>query len=292
MWGTWATDPRGADPEGEPFDIPTQGLGAFSCRREAWLGFNPLFSGFGGEEGYLHEKFRQAGHRTLCLPWLRWSHRFGRPKGVTYRNTGEDRLRNYLIGHAELGLDPMPVVEHFSEFLPVEVVQRVLTDTYWPAPDPTLETAYLEAASTPSDINEHVPTLRALAQGCDHVTELGTRGGVSTTALAAGGPGTLVTYDLVHDPAVDGSAALARAAGVALVVTTADVLEVDLDETDLLFVDTLHTADQLRQELARHAGRVRHRIALHDTHTFGEVGEDGGPGLLPALRSFLEVDPG
>src|SRR5262245_57603724 len=57
MWGMWGLDPRGADPDGEPFEIPMQGLGAFSCNREAWPGFNPKFRGFGGEEGYIHEKF-------------------------------------------------------------------------------------------------------------------------------------------------------------------------------------------------------------------------------------------
>ena len=48
------TDDRGRDSNGEPFEIPMQGLGMFSCRKEAWLGFNPLFNGFGGEEGYIH----------------------------------------------------------------------------------------------------------------------------------------------------------------------------------------------------------------------------------------------
>ena len=67
FWGTWATDPRGEDPEGEPFEIPMQGLGMFSCRKAAWPGFNPHFRGFGGEEGYIHEKFRQAGG-AVSLP--------------------------------------------------------------------------------------------------------------------------------------------------------------------------------------------------------------------------------
>ena len=125
MWGTWETDPRGADREGEPFDIPMQGLGVFSCRKEAWPGFNPAFRGFGGEEGYIHEKFRQAGGRSLCLPWLRWVHRFGRPAGVPYPLTIEDKLRNYIIGHAELGLDLAPVMKHFSEYLPEDRVLAV-----------------------------------------------------------------------------------------------------------------------------------------------------------------------
>ena len=75
-----------------------QGLGLFACRREAWPGFNPRFRGFGGEEGYLHEKVRRNGGRVLCLPALGWTHRFARPLGPPYRPTWEDRVRNYRIG--------------------------------------------------------------------------------------------------------------------------------------------------------------------------------------------------
>lgn len=114
MWGTWGNDPRGNDPEAEPFEIPMQGLGLFCSRKDAWLGFNPNFRGFGGEEGYIHEKYRQAGHRALCAPWLRWVHRFGRPYGVTYPLKIEDRIRNYFIGHDELKLDLKPIFEHFT----------------------------------------------------------------------------------------------------------------------------------------------------------------------------------
>lgn len=117
MWGVWGTDPRGQDPEGEPFDIPMQGLGIFTCRKDAWLGFNPRFRGFGGEEGYIHEKFRQAGRRTLCMPWLKWLHRFGRPSGAPFPLIVEDKFRNYVIGHDELGLDLTPVFQHFSQYL-------------------------------------------------------------------------------------------------------------------------------------------------------------------------------
>lgn len=133
MWGTWATDPRGNDPDGEPFEIQMQGLGAFSCRRDAWPGFNPRFRGFGGEEGYIHEKFRRAGARCLCLPWFRWAHRFARPAGVPYPLTVNDKLRNYLIGHAELGLDLEPVLKHFSRYLPEPAVVAVALEALWGA---------------------------------------------------------------------------------------------------------------------------------------------------------------
>lgn len=134
MWGTWSSDPRGQNPDGEPFEIPMQGLGVFSCRRAAWPGFNPAFRGFGGEEGYLHEKFRQRGGRCLCLPWLRWIHRFARPAGVPYRLTVEDKVRNYVIGHAELGLDLEPIRQHFAAYVPEDrmwaLTRSALHDQY------------------------------------------------------------------------------------------------------------------------------------------------------------------
>ncbi len=117
MWGTWATDPRGCDPNHEPFEIPMQGMGVFSCRKSAWLGFNPRFRGFGGEEGYIHEKFRQAGRRCLCLPWFRWMHRFQEADTVPYAVTIEERISNYVIGFLELGLSLEPVMTHFTEFI-------------------------------------------------------------------------------------------------------------------------------------------------------------------------------
>lgn len=113
MWGTWATDKRGGDINGDPFEIPAQGMGLFSCRKDAWVGFNPRFRGFGGEEGYIHEKYRKFGKKAICLPFLRWVHRFGRPGGVPFRCVTQDRIKNYFIGFEELGLDTGPIYDHF-----------------------------------------------------------------------------------------------------------------------------------------------------------------------------------
>jgi hypothetical protein len=128
MWGQWATDPRGADSEGTPFEIGMQGMGVFACTKTAWPGFNPRFQGFGGEEGYIQERIRRNGGRALCLPFLRWLHRFPRAHGVPYPNVLEERLRNYLIGFRELGLDEQPAVRHFTERLGADKVRRLLED--------------------------------------------------------------------------------------------------------------------------------------------------------------------
>jgi hypothetical protein len=126
MYGTWRTDERGRDADGEPFEIPMQGLGVFVCRKEAWPGFNDRFRGFGGEEGYIHEKIRRGGGRAMCLPFLRWIHRFDRPMGTQYPVLWKDRIRNYLIGHDELGLDAKPVVEHFEQLLGAETARPLV----------------------------------------------------------------------------------------------------------------------------------------------------------------------
>jgi hypothetical protein len=84
--------------------------------------------GFGGEEGYFHQKFRNLGRRCLCLPWLRWLHRFGRPGGSPYPNRLRNRITNYLIGHCEVGLDEMPVLEHFRAKVSEAEVAQALSD--------------------------------------------------------------------------------------------------------------------------------------------------------------------
>jgi glycosyltransferase involved in cell wall biosynthesis len=126
MFGQWGTDPR-ADGE-EAFEIGMQGLGIFTCRKEAWLGFNPNFHGFGGEEFYIHEKFRRAGHKCWSLPWLRWLHRFGRPSGVPYAVRAEDAFRNYLIGWNELGLPLDPIYDHFLKLTPAPILAEIASE--------------------------------------------------------------------------------------------------------------------------------------------------------------------
>lgn len=150
----------------------------------------------------------------------------------------------------------------------------------------TLTELYQIACRNPSDINQHLPALCALAQECRHVTELGTRRGVSTTALLYAQPDKLVCYDKVKYPEVE---VLRRVAGrTELVLHQADVLQVEIEETDLLFIDTWHVYQQLKEELRLHAGKVRRYIVVHDTSTYHDEGETPGHrGLWPAVEEFL-----
>jgi glycosyltransferase involved in cell wall biosynthesis len=103
----------------ESFEIWGCGGGCFCAKKDSWLGFNKRFKGFGGEEGYLSEKYRKVGRKVICLPSLIWMHKFER-KRIPYPLKLIDRIRNYLIGFEELGLDLKPVEEHFGPALIAE----------------------------------------------------------------------------------------------------------------------------------------------------------------------------
>lgn len=118
MYGVWGTN-REAYDKGEPFEIKMQGMGLLAFEREFWPGVGEHFLGFGGEEGYVAEKFRLNGGKNVCLPKLGWNHRFGRPGGVPYRLVLEDRIWNYIVGWMELYKNPehemiRGAVDHFK----------------------------------------------------------------------------------------------------------------------------------------------------------------------------------
>jgi len=126
MYGTWQTDKEKYD-NGQPFEINMQGMGLLSFEKENWPGIHKGFRGFGGEEGYIAQKFRNNGGKNICLPQLCWWHRFGRPNGVKYPLTLEDRMWNYFLGWLDATGDEnctviRSAIDHFSEDLPKEKV--------------------------------------------------------------------------------------------------------------------------------------------------------------------------
>ena len=156
---------------------------------------------------------------------------------------------------------------------------------------PSLHDLYVRALSTPSDISEHLPALRRLAEECSHVTEFGTRTGVSTTAFLQT-KATIVAFDIVKRPEVAVLEQAARKERVNFRFVLANVLDVAIEPTDLLFIDTLHVYQQCRSELEQHGHKARKYIAFHDTVTFGETGElPNSVGLVPAIEAYFGARP-
>lgn len=149
---------------------------------------------------------------------------------------------------------------------------------------------YQKLLTIPSDIRLDLPILHDLATQCDHITELGTGFGNSTAAFLAAQPKTLLSYDLRF---LDSALILKELKGATdFRLIQADVLQIELEPTDLLFIDTYHTYVQLSQELRLHASKARKFIAFHDTEVFGKTSEDGTrPGLIAAVKEFLHNNP-
>lgn len=155
-----------------------------------------------------------------------------------------------------------------------------------------IELEYGLQCEKPTDIHEHLPLLKKYASRCRRVTEMGVREVVSTWALLAANPKVLRCYDLAFHPNMERAENIARMAGIDLRFVIADTTQVEIEPTEFLFIDTLHTYDHLRTELSLHANRVSKYIALHDTNMFGEVGETpNSKGLTPAIEEFLQAWP-
>lgn len=174
--------------------------------------------------------------------------------------------------------------------------QRVISD---------LEKAYERKCFEISDINEHLPILKVLSSKCSHVTEMGVRGIVSTYAFLSGLPKKMISYDINHCEGIEEVERLASEESIDFEFRISDVLKIEIEPTDLLFIDTLHTYTQLSQELRLHSGKVKKYIVLHDTTTYAFNPEPsdwqtqnimenyvfGDKGLWPAVEEFLNENP-
>ena len=150
----------------------------------------------------------------------------------------------------------------------------------------TLKSEFHRLMSQRLDISEHLGLLRGLA--CDPdvktIVEIGLRKGVSSVALATAGK-PVTSYDITDCSAV---AKRLREHAPTFSFVRGDSLKVTIPECDLLHIDSLHTYKQLRAELCRHHHNVTKWIALHDTTTFGSMGQDQTrPGLTKAIEDFL-----
>lgn len=161
------------------------------------------------------------------------------------------------------------------------------------------EEIFKNLVNTKSDINEHLLTLRKYAEECSHITEMGTRYVCSTWAFVIAKPKKVVCYDILTD--LDLNRVNQRLSeikshsenlGVDFTFNLQNVLEADIEETDLLFIDTYHEYNQLKSELSLHGGKVKKYLIFHDTTTFGVHGETfkkpNTVGIMPAINEFLE----
>jgi len=167
-----------------------------------------------------------------------------------------------------------------------------------------LEQIINQIYQTPSDINEHIPALVEYASECDYITEMGVRAITSTWAFLGAAPKKLISYD-IEDPSkwganIDHVYNVARQYGLNYEFRKENVLKIEIEETDLLFLDTWHAYDQLKAELELHSSKAKKYIIMHDTTSYefkdepltSENAWEGAPptgkGLWLAITEFLD----
>jgi len=169
-----------------------------------------------------------------------------------------------------------------------------------------------------TNINEHLPNLRYYASKCQHVTECGSCGVMSSFALArglldsrAGTEKKMVLIDVKKDETINVFAEDCKTSCIETVFYQESDLTCPVEETDMLFIDTWHVYGQMKRELERWSGSVKKYIVMHNTTVDEQVGEnirlgqnidqvvaatgferaDVEKGLWPAIEEFLEAHP-
>ena len=177
-----------------------------------------------------------------------------------------------------------------------------------------LEHNYNLALERSPDICEHIPTLKRYASECEHITEMGVRWVCSTWAFLIAKPKKMISYDIegfsnpIRKEKIEEVLDLTKEYGIDYSFVEADVLKTEIEPTDLLFIDTFHTYNQLSQELQLHADKVSKYIIFHDTVTFGQFDETpestyvlsdkinledkSKTGLVNAINDFLSSEKG
>jgi hypothetical protein len=166
-----------------------------------------------------------------------------------------------------------------------------------------LEKKIKEIYETPSDINEHILTLINYSKECEHITEMGVRGIISTWAFLAGKPKKMVSYD-IQDPKewqqdINDVYETANQYNIDFSFIKANVLDIEIEPTELLFIDTWHAYKQLKSELSLHSNKVSKYIILHDTTSYEVTDETSyeewgdkwvgeGIGIWRAVEEFIE----
>jgi hypothetical protein len=165
---------------------------------------------------------------------------------------------------------------------------------------------YLQHKKTVSDINQHLETLYILGKECSHITEMGVRGVSSTWPLVYSRPDKMISYDIKKNSNIDEVINLCDEYSINYSFQEKDVLEIEIEPTELLFIDTLHTYNQLSKELEIHSKKVSKYIVLHDTTHFGRIDEviyshasdtikksqTTKQGLMTAIEDFLLTELG
>lgn len=124
-------------------------------------------------------------------------------------------------------------------------------------------------------------TYTRYAKQVDSIVEFGVYTGLSTTAFLAGSLKKLRSYDITDEylSVLPDLESFAAANSIDFKFEIGNSLEITIEETDLLFIDTVHKKKHTLEELRLHASKAKKFIMFHDTTEW--------PGVFEAAIEFL-----
>lgn len=155
-----------------------------------------------------------------------------------------------------------------------------------------IQLKYESLKKTPSDINEHLSVLYKYASECQTILELGVRNIVSTYAFLLAEPLSLTSCDInmpLENNLEELQLLLLKDNYKKYNFIKHDDLTLKLSNTyDLIFIDTWHVYEQMKEELRIYHNLCNKYIILHDIVTYGIIGETPNHrGIYPAVIEFL-----
>ena len=184
-------------------------------------------------------------------------------------------------------------------------------------PHEDLTELYHAHRTTASDINEHLPVLREMAKGCGSIIELGNRGNSSTWALLQGLCESTqqdkryleveeTNYSLEKKHLAK---RIASECNISYEFVSGNIFGLKVEhDTDMLFIDSIHTYCHLTHELETLAPITKKYIVMHDTNYPWGYSDDtyyrgnyseypswidrSKKGLTEAVNDFLARNPG
>jgi hypothetical protein len=288
----------------DQFTIPGQGLWLFAFRKETWPGFNPHMRGFGGEEMYIHEKFRRQGGEVLSLGFMKGWHRFGRPNGQKYPLSLYDKVRNNVLTHLELGFDTEIVHEHFKDKFPAAQWDHIMANPIenmkqlTSAPTsvakevPDLEEVFNHLQTGNNYFTKHAVKLKWLSSISASVVEV-SRYPETTTALLAGRPTKL--HSLVYSGSDHAHyvtlAKIAETEGLDWDFKGVSGIPKEIPPCELLFYKTPHNCETLKADLTNWLPSLKERVLMHDVQRNGLRLDNQRPGYWSQIKDFLDENP-
>ena len=147
-----------------------------------------------------------------------------------------------------------------------------------------------------SEINEHLPTIKRYSEKCESVTEI-TKSQSTIYSLLVSKPKNITSYRLNKSEDVNHLNDWAIKNNIKIEISENPK---PIKQTDLLFINNLHTYDYVYKQLDKNKNKINKYIIINETSTYGDTDEiifgvtkntkKKGEGVYNAILDFLDKD--